>query len=184
MSNATEAFARVRIHAFLKNAGWNLTDGVSVLFRHALLADTLADYARCDRSGDPMAVIVTKRASIDPIAAQDRGHHYAEQLGVPFVFLSNGEEVRLLARDLPKVAIDRKGIDCDYQIECVDVPSGEVVRGRRRLLVEVITGACKTRMMLTRYSGRRRCGRFGSWSLQLPVEGRIRTLQTKCMFDL
>ena len=39
----TEAFARVRIDALLKNAGWNLTDGSSVLFEHALPDGTQAD---------------------------------------------------------------------------------------------------------------------------------------------
>ncbi len=36
MSRTTEAFSLVKIDALLKDAGWNLTDGVSVLFEHAL----------------------------------------------------------------------------------------------------------------------------------------------------
>ena len=36
MSGTTEAFARVKIDALLKDVGWNLTDGSSVLFEHAL----------------------------------------------------------------------------------------------------------------------------------------------------
>ena len=104
MSNTTEAFERVRIDALLKDAGWNLTDGVSVLFEHALPDGTQADYALCARSGRPMAVIETKSASIDPIAARDQDRHYAEQLGVPFVFLSNGGEVRFLDREMDAYA--------------------------------------------------------------------------------
>ena len=73
MSGTTEAFARVRIDALLKDAGWNLTDGVSVLFEHALPDGTQADYALCDRSGRPMAVIEAKRASID--ATPSAGRH-------------------------------------------------------------------------------------------------------------
>ncbi len=46
-----------------------------------------------------MTVLEAKWASIDPVAAQDQGQHYAGQLGVPFVFLSNGEEVRFLDRE-------------------------------------------------------------------------------------
>ena len=99
MTSTTEAFARVKIDGLLKDAGWNLSDGVSVLFEHALLDGTQADYTLCDRSGRPLAALEAKRASIDPIAAQDQGCHYAEQLNVPFVFLSNGEEVRFLDRE-------------------------------------------------------------------------------------
>ena len=174
MSGTTEAFARVRIDALLQDAGWNLTDGSSVLFEHALPDGTQADYVLCDRQGRPMAALEAKRASIDPIVAQDQGRHYAAQLGVPFVFLSNGEEVRFLdretdaharevagfyaqddlerrtaarrvRRDLSTVAIDRKIIDRDYQIECIEALSAEVSRGRRKLLVEMATGTGKTR---------------------------------------
>ena len=99
MSGTTEAFARVKIDALLQDAGWNLTDGSSVMFECALPDGTQADYALCDRQGHPMAALEAKRASIDPITAQDQGRHYAEQLEVPFVFLSNGEEVWFLDRD-------------------------------------------------------------------------------------
>ena len=174
MSGTTEAFARVRIDALLQDAGWNLTDGSSVLFEHVLPDGTQADYVLCDRQGRPMAALEAKRESIDPIAAQDQGRHYAVQLDVPFVFLSNGEEVRFLdremdahareiagfyaqddlerrtaarrvRRDLSTVAVDRKIIDRDYQIECIEALSAEVSRGRRKLLVEMATGTGKTR---------------------------------------
>ena len=174
MSGTTEAFARVRIDDLLKDAGWNLTDGVSVLFEHALPDGTQADYVLCDRWGRPMAALEAKRVSTDPIRAQDQGRHYAERLGVPFVFLSNGEEVRFLDREtdaharkiagfwsqddlerriaarrnqraLSKVAIERKIVDRDYQIECIEALSAEVSRGRRKLLVEMATGTGKTR---------------------------------------
>ena len=170
----TEAFARVKIDALLNDAGWNLTDGSSVLFGHTLPDGTQADYVLCDRQGRPMAVLEAKRASIDPIVAQDQGLHYAEQLGVPFVFLSNGEEVRFLdratdaharniagfyaqddlerriaarrnRRDLSTVPIDRKIVDRDYQLKCIEALSDEVSRGRRKLLVEMATGTGKTR---------------------------------------
>ena len=174
MSGTTEAFARVRIDALLDDAGWNLTDGSSVLFEHALPDGGRADYVLCDRQGRPMAALEAKRASTDPVTAQDQGRHYAEQLDVPFVFLSNGEEVRFLdretdahareiagfyaqddlerliaarrnRRDLSTVAIDRRIVDRDYQIECIEALSAEVSRGRRKLLVEMATGTGKTR---------------------------------------
>ncbi len=174
MNRTTEAFARVKIDALLTDAGWNLTDGSSVLFEHALPDGTQADYVLCDRQGRPMAVLEAKRASIDPVAAQDQGRHYARQLRAPFVFLSNGEEVRFLdadadaharkiagfhaqddlerrvaarrvRRELSTVAVDRKIVDRDYQIDCIETLSAEVTRGRRKLLVEMATGTGKTR---------------------------------------
>ncbi|MYB20079.1 MAG: restriction endonuclease subunit R [Holophagales bacterium] len=174
MSDTTEAFARVKIDALLGDAGWDLRDGSSVLFEHALPDGTQADYVLCDRQGRPMAVLEAKRASVDPIAAQDQGKHYAEQLGVWFVFLSNGEEVRFLDRgtdaharevagfyaqddlerrvaarrvhrELATIPIDRKIVDRDYQIECIKALSSEVALGRRGLLVEMATGTGKTR---------------------------------------
>ena len=99
MTGTTEAFSRVRIDALLKDAGWDLTDGVSVLFEHALGDGSRADYVLCDRAGRPMAVVEAKRARVDPSTAQDQGRHYAGRLGIPFVFLSNGDEVWFLDRD-------------------------------------------------------------------------------------
>ena len=175
MTDMTEAFARTRIDALLKDADWNLTDGRSVQFECSLPDGTRADYVLCDRQGLPIAALEAKRASVDPISAQDQGRHYAEQLGVPFVFLSNGEAVwfldrksdahareiagfytqddlerraavRRLRRDLSEVPIDWKIVDREYQIRCVEVLSDEVSKGRRKLLVEMATGTGKTRM--------------------------------------
>ncbi len=174
MTATTEAFARVKIDALLKDSGWNLTDGVSILFEYVLPDGTQADYVLCDRRGRPMAALEAKRASIDPVTAQDQGRHYAEQLDVPFVFLSNGEEVRFLDRetdahariiagfysqddlerriaarrircDLSSVAIDRSIVDRDYQIACIEALSAGISHGRRKLLVEMATGTGKTR---------------------------------------
>ena len=174
MSGTTEAFSRVKIDALLRDAGWDLTDGVSVRFEYTLPDGTQSDYVLCDRSGRPMAALEAKRASINPAEARDQGCHYAEQLDVPFVFLSNGEEVwfldrdtdaharkiagfysqddlerriaaRKVRRDLSSVAIDRTIVDRDYQIDCIEALSAEILRGRRKLLVEIATGAGKTR---------------------------------------
>lgn len=174
MSGTTEAFARVKIDKLLEDAGWNLTDGVSVLFEYALPDGTQSDYVLCDRRGRPMAALEAKRASTEPIRAQDQGQHYAEQLGVSFVFLSNGEKVQFLdresdahareiagfyaqddlerrmaarqvCRDLSSISIDRKIVDRDYQTECIEALSAKVTLGRRKLLVEMATGTGKTR---------------------------------------
>ena len=53
MSGTTEAFARVKIDALLKDAGWDLIDGSSVIFEQSLPDGTQADYALCDRQGRP-----------------------------------------------------------------------------------------------------------------------------------
>ena len=45
------------------------------------------------------AALEARRASTNRVTARDRGKHYAEQIGVLFVFLSNGEEVQLLDRE-------------------------------------------------------------------------------------
>ena len=55
----------------------------------------------CDRQGRPMAALEAKRAGTDPATACAKGCHYAEQLGVPFVFLSDGEEVFQILTLLP-----------------------------------------------------------------------------------
>ena len=157
-----------------QDAGWNLTDGVTVLFEHALPDGSRADYALCHHSGRPVATVEAKRASVNPISAQDQGRHYAEQLGVPFVFLSNGEEVWFLDRDtdaharkaatlyspddlerriaarrnrlvLSGVEIDRRIVDREYQIACIEALSAELSHGPRKLLVEMATETGKTR---------------------------------------
>ena len=66
MSPTTEAFSRIKIDALLKDAGWNLTDGVSILFEHALPDGSRADYALCDRSGRPVAAVEAKREAENP----------------------------------------------------------------------------------------------------------------------
>ena len=44
MNSTTEAYACVKIDALLTDAGWSLTDGVSVLFENTLPDGTQADY--------------------------------------------------------------------------------------------------------------------------------------------
>ena len=72
MSGTTEAFARVKIDALPKDAGWNLTDGSSVVFEYTLPDGTQADYVLCDRQGRPMAALEAKPASMDPVTALER----------------------------------------------------------------------------------------------------------------
>ncbi len=188
MSGTTEAFARFKIDTPLGDAGWNLTEGTGVLFEQVLPDGIQADHMLCDRQGRPMAALKVKRVGTDPIMAQDQGSHYAEQLGVPFVFLSNGEDVWFLdrvtdaharriagfharddlgrripvrrsLRDLSTVPIDRRIVDRDYRIACIEALSAEVMRGRRRLLVEMAKGTGRTRMAAAGLRPGRRLGR-------------------------
>lgn len=88
-----EAFARVKIDQLLKDAGWMLTDGRSVRFEYALDDGGKADYALFDRQGRAVAVLEAKSTSVSLSAGELQGKRYADQLGVPFIFLSNGEEI-------------------------------------------------------------------------------------------
>lgn len=92
-NKASEAFSRVVIDAQLRDAKWNLTDGRSVRYEYVLPDATKADYVLGDRHGRALPVVEAKRRAIDPLGAEKQACDYAIQLGVPFVFLANGEEI-------------------------------------------------------------------------------------------
>lgn len=169
-----EAFSRVKIDAQLKDQGWEVTNPNSVRFEYVLPDSTKADYVLCDRNGRSLAVVEAKRSSINPADAAAQAKAYAEQLGVPFIFLTNGEEIRFwdwqieahprvvetffAPKDLERryatrvvrtdpgaVAIDRRIVERDYQIACIDALTQEFKIGRRKMLVEMATGTGKTR---------------------------------------
>lgn len=169
-----EAFARVQIDALLAAQGWNPLDTNSVRFEVPLPDGKRADYVLCDRHGRSLAVVEAKRYRIHPQDAVEQARGYAQQLGVPYVFLSNGDKLLFwdwqreafphevktvfrqddlerraasltLRRDVLQVPIDRRIVERDYQIECIDTLCQQIVRGRRKLLVEMATGTGKTR---------------------------------------
>ena len=88
-----EAFARVKIDQLLKDTDWKLTDGRSVRFEYPLDDGGKADYALFDRQGRAVAVLEAKSTSVNLTAGEAQGRRYADQLDVPFIFLSNGEEI-------------------------------------------------------------------------------------------
>lgn len=92
--NKNEAFSRVVIDAQLVAQGWNIQDQNCVRYEVVLGDSTRADYVLCDRHGRSMAVIEAKRFSVNPGEAAGQARDYARQLGVPYVFLANGAEVR------------------------------------------------------------------------------------------
>lgn len=169
-----EAFARVQIDALLAAQGWNPQDPNAVRYEVVLPDGTRADYVLCDRHGRALAVLEAKRYAISPQDAAAQAKGYAQQLGVPYVFLSNGQEVLFwdwqreayphpvktvfrqddlerraasltLRRDVLQVPIDRRIVERDYQLDCIDTLCQQIVQGRRKLLVEMATGTGKTR---------------------------------------
>ena len=94
-----EAFARVQIDQLLKDAGWSLSDGLSVRFEYPLRDGGKADYALFDRQGRAVAVLEAKSTGVDLASGEAQGRRYADQLDVPFVFLSNGEEIWFCDKD-------------------------------------------------------------------------------------
>jgi type I restriction enzyme R subunit len=88
-----EAVARVKIDQLLKDADWSLTDSRSVRFEYPLDDGGKADYALFDRQGRALAVLEAKSTSVNLGAGEAQGQRYADQLGVRFIFVSNGEEV-------------------------------------------------------------------------------------------
>lgn len=174
MKNNNEARARILIDAQLSALGWDTKDTDSVRYEVVVRDGTRADYVLCDRNGRSLAVIEAKRFSVNPGDAAEQAKRYAEQLGVPYVFLSNGDEVRFwewqteayphavktffkqsdlerrfatrqVRRDPMGVTIDRRIVERDYQISCIDTLCREIGAGRRKLLVEMATGTGKTR---------------------------------------
>ena len=174
MATTNETFARATIDALLTAQGWNVLDTNSVRFEVVMPDGTRADYVLCDRNGRAIAVLEAKRFSVSPGDAAGQARAYAQQMGVPFVFLCNGAQVqfwewereayphtvktffkqddlerrfasRQLRRDPLAVAIDLHIVERDYQISCIDTLCTEMGQGRRKLLVEMATGTGKTR---------------------------------------
>ncbi len=170
-----EAFSRVKIDAQLKDQGWDTHNPNAVRFEYVLPDGTKADYVLCDRNGRSLAVLEAKRSSINPPDAAAQAKAYAEQLKVPFIFLSNGNEIRfwdwqveahprpvktffnpedlerrfatrVVRRDPRGVPIDARIVERSYQTDCIEVITGEFHRGRRKMLVEMATGTGKTRI--------------------------------------
>jgi type I restriction enzyme R subunit len=88
-----EAFARIKIDQLLKDTEWRLTDGISVRYEYPLDDGGRADYVLFDRQGRALAVLEAKSTSVSPSAGEAQGRRYADLLDVPFIFLSNGEEI-------------------------------------------------------------------------------------------
>lgn len=110
----SEADARIVIDDLLRRAGWDpanksdvLTEfsvvpsavaedaatygGSAVLGAPSGTARNRADYVLLDQQGRPLAVIEAKRKAIEPYTAKTQTLPYAQAIGAPFIFLTNGE---------------------------------------------------------------------------------------------
>ncbi|MCY1320393.1 DNA phosphorothioation system restriction enzyme [compost metagenome] len=164
----------MKIDQLLKDVGWKLTDGKSVHFEYPLEDGGKADYVLADRNGRSIAVLEAKRTTKNPREGEAQGMRYASQLGVPFIFLSNGEEIwfwdrerdahprqvdtffsqadlerRIASRDLRRdpleVPVDSRIAGRTYQRVCIETVCREINIGRQKMLVEMATGTGKTR---------------------------------------
>lgn len=86
-----EVFSRVLIDAALSSSGWQLSDASAVEFEIKAGAGRV-DYLLKDRAGRVLCVVEAKREDVDPYEAKEQARGYAENLGAPFVLLSNGRE--------------------------------------------------------------------------------------------
>jgi len=117
----SEADARIVIDDLLRQAGWNPSDKSEVGTEVSVVCSGAspsgpggypdpggygdvsspeggkaalrgrADYVLYDQRGRPLAVIEAKRNAINPYVAKQQALPYAEELGAPFIFLTNGE---------------------------------------------------------------------------------------------
>ena len=169
-----EAFSRVKIDAQLRDQGWAVENPNAIRYEYVLPDGTKADYVLNDRHGRALAVLEAKRTSVSLAAGETQAVNYAKQLKVPFVFLANGEEVRVwewerkayprvvktiyrqedlerrvatlsLQRDPRTIPIDNRIVERSYQHDCIEALTKEIQGGRRKLLVEMATGTGKTR---------------------------------------
>jgi hypothetical protein len=169
-----EAFSRVLIDAQFAAQGWDTQDQNAVRYEVSCDDGTRADYVLCDRHGRAMAVVEAKRFSVNPGDAAEQAKNYARQLNIPYIFLTNGNEVRFwewqsaayphpvktffkqddlerrfatrqVKRDLLSVETDTRIAGRDYQLTCIQILCEEILQGRRKLLVEMATGTGKTR---------------------------------------
>ena len=94
MTSKNEALSRVLIDAQLVDQGWDTKNTNAVRYEVHVADGTRADYVLCDRHGRSLAVIEAKKAAINPGEAETQAKAYAAQLDVPYIFLTNGEEIR------------------------------------------------------------------------------------------
>jgi type I restriction enzyme R subunit len=90
LNGKPEAFSRVLIDQSLRDSGWDLLDQRQVHFEMSG-RDGRADYILNGTHG-ALCVVEAKREGLDPYDAKEQARGYAENVGAPFIILSNGRE--------------------------------------------------------------------------------------------
>ncbi|MEN8893653.1 DEAD/DEAH box helicase family protein [Planktotalea arctica] len=150
-----EAFARTKIDQLLKDTGWKISDGRSVRFEYPLSDGGKADYALFDRQGRAIAILEAKSTTVNLSSGEAQGLRYARQLGVRYVFLSNGEEIWFLDVDsdahfrevetvFSQDDLVRKRAASELQKELLEVPIDTRIAGGggRQFQVNCINKVC------------------------------------------
>lgn len=89
---ARETDARILIDRKLREAGWEIEDKNQVSTEESA-KDGRTDYLLRDSRGRGIAVVEAKRFKVDPVSAKQQALAYAEEIGVDFIFLSNGDDI-------------------------------------------------------------------------------------------
>ncbi len=90
MIGHNEAFSRILIDEALTESGWNVKNDRVVRFEVKGVSGR-ADYLLFGKFG-PLAVLEAKAEDKDPYDAKEQARKYAEEIKVPFVILSNGQQ--------------------------------------------------------------------------------------------
>jgi len=90
MKNKVEARSRVIIDKLLEASGWNILDENEVQFELSGISGR-NDYVLFG-DGRPLCIVEAKNETEEPYDAKEQARRYAEELGAPFIILSNGKE--------------------------------------------------------------------------------------------
>ena len=88
-TKTNEAFSRIKIDDALRESDWNILDPKQVTFEVSGSTGR-ADYVLKGERG-ALCVLEAKKEDIDPYDAKDQALGYAQNVGAPFIILSNGE---------------------------------------------------------------------------------------------
>ena len=170
----SEGQTRITINKQLEDSNWDLENTNNVQIE-AHIDGGFADYVLKNNQGHPIAVVEAKKFDKDPRTADVQTKKYAEAYKIPFIFLANGHEIYYweylkeafpnkvktffsqkeleikfstyyLRRKITDIEIDNKITDRKYSIDCINQISELIESGKNKHLIEMATGAGKTRL--------------------------------------